>query len=301
MLGIYMMQQPFKTAHPLKTSVHFEGLGDESNTRIRHSHVPLTVWCHKPPRWSEMSPVVFVMHGIKRNARKYLKVWRKYANRHNFLLLVPEFSKQHYPWYTVGNSRRSTITDPCTIPSTYMRIEHIFDAVQTRLQFRATSYAIYGHSAGAQFVHRLLLFVPDTRIATAICANAGWYTMLTESRPFPYGLQGSGLSPHDLSRALEKKLILWLGENDTDPRHKHLKRSTQARAQGKHRLERGKRFYEMALQEAARLGVACHWELHIAHGVGHSNSRMAKQAMTSLYPYVCKGVLFAPTGHFTTA
>src|SRR3712207_6943257 len=63
----------------------------------------------------------------------------------------------------------------------------LFDFVREATGNPSEQYRIYGHSAGAQFVHRLALFVPEARFATAIAANAGWYTMPTfDGKKFPY-------------------------------------------------------------------------------------------------------------------
>jgi len=37
-------------------------------------------------------PIVFVMHGMRRNADDYRDQWHELAKEHNFLLVVPEFS-----------------------------------------------------------------------------------------------------------------------------------------------------------------------------------------------------------------
>jgi poly(3-hydroxybutyrate) depolymerase len=172
----------------------FEGLESGHHIHNRHAPAPMTIWCHKPQRWTPEAAVLFVMHGVRRNARKYRNVWKKYAERHNFLLLVPEFSRQHYPntrAYTLGACSASSARLSQNIPQTYHVIEQVFDAAKVHLSFRANTYFIYGHSAGAQFVHRFLLFLPDSRVEAAICANAGWYTMMSDAIRFPYGLKGS--------------------------------------------------------------------------------------------------------------
>ena len=49
----------------------------------------------------------------------------------------------------------------------------------------SADYYLFGHSAGAQFVHRLLLMVPDGRYAALVAANAGWYTVPDKSIDYP--------------------------------------------------------------------------------------------------------------------
>ena len=161
---------------------------------------------------------------------------------------------------------------------TYTAIEHIFDYVKGSNGLEATSYSIYGHSAGAQFVHRLLLFCPDAHINKAICANAGWYTMPSDDFEFPYGLKGSGISVETLKKTFSKNLIILLGNQDTDENHKYLRKTPKAMAQGKHRFERGKSFFLTAKREAAKLKTRLRWKAKVIKNVGHSNSKMAEAA-----------------------
>ena len=55
---------------------------------------PLTVWYYRPPRLSVAAPVVFVMHGVKRDADSYRDTWMAAAELFGFLLLCPEFAKK---------------------------------------------------------------------------------------------------------------------------------------------------------------------------------------------------------------
>ena len=50
-------------------------------------------------------------------------------------------------------------------------------------------YALYGHSAGGQFVHRYVAFADAPRMESAVAANSGWYTM-PDDGAFPYGWGG---------------------------------------------------------------------------------------------------------------
>jgi hypothetical protein len=242
---------------------------------------PITVWYYKPEKSNPNYPVVFVMHGVRRNGREYRDSWVEHSEKGKFLLLVPEFSEKFYPGsmqYNLGNMFTPSGKSLSKSKWSYTAIECIFDHARNIDGFKAERYSIYGHSAGAQFVHRLVLFLPDARIKTAICANAGWYTMPTGRFEFPYGLKKSHISLKQFRNAFSQNLIVLLGDKDTDQNHKHLRKTKEALAQGKHRFERGKNFFQCAKRETARLNTPLNWKLQTVAGVGHSNSGMAKAA-----------------------
>jgi poly(3-hydroxybutyrate) depolymerase len=112
-----------------------------------------------PPHWDK---VLFVLHGIYRDATKYLKHWLVTAAERGIAVLAPEFSESSFPEddYASGG-----VFSPG--PSGMIRdrsewsfavIELTFDAFLAHIGILQppTSYFIYGHSAGAQFVHRSL-------------------------------------------------------------------------------------------------------------------------------------------------
>ena len=65
-------------------------------------------------------------------------------------------------------------------------IERLFDAVQHGLALKRNDYDIVGFSGGAQFVHRLVLFVPEARFRRAVAASAARYAFPSWSERFPY-------------------------------------------------------------------------------------------------------------------
>ncbi len=241
----------------------------------------IQVWYYKPVIFKDTSQIVFVMHGLKRNGEKYRDAWIPHAKQGNFLLLVPEFSKRKYPGsagYNLGNMFSSSGTKNDEASWSFTVIEDLFDHVKSISRSQESVYSIYGHSAGAQFVHRLVIFKPDARIRTAIAANAGWYTMPTEAIVFPYGLRNSGKNMNSISDSFAKKLIILLGEKDTDENHKYLRKTAEAMAQGKHRVARGHSFYNTAIRSAKEHKVQLEWKIKVISGVGHSNSRMSTHA-----------------------
>lgn len=252
---------------------------------------PIVVWYYHPENLPEDHRIVFVMHGGGRNGMGYRYPWIDHAIEQKFLLVVPEFSRDYYPdnyHYNYGNvAMRSG--DPIEERVwTFTAIEHLFDHLKKKLIFKRNSYCIYGHSAGAQFVHRMLLFKPQARIETAIAANAGWYTLPTFEKSFPAGLQGSTATPQTQKSVLGRKLVVLLGDLDISTTDSGLPRSPAAKAQGKHRLERGHTFFRTARHEAAQLETALAWEMRIAKNIGHSHIEMAEPAASIMAEQMVK-------------
>ena len=86
------------------------------------------------------------------------------------------------------------------------------------------------------------------------------------------------MTESNLTTPFAKTLVLLLGDQDTDENHQYLLKIPEAMAQGKHRLERGHFFYEMAERVAAQLKTRLKWKLVEVPGVGHSNSGMSPYA-----------------------
>ena len=68
-------------------------------------------------------------------------------------------------------------------------IERLFDIVRDELGLNRPNYDIVGFSGGAQFVHRLVLFLPEARFRRAVAASAGRYAFPSWSEKFPYRTQ----------------------------------------------------------------------------------------------------------------
>jgi hypothetical protein len=232
----------------------------------------------RPANADAAAPVVFVMHGVRRDAQRYLTDWQSLAEQHGFVVVVPEFSEAGFPG-AAGYSLGSTVDAAGhVLPRerwAYSQIEKIFDAVVQREQLLARGYKLYGHSAGAQFVHRFVLLGAGPRLELAIAANAGWYTLPSYEVAWPYGLGGAPGGDHPLSSALATPLVVLVGDRDTDRTDPDLRRTPEAMTQGPHRLARAQHFYAEARTVAERLGVALGWSCFIAVGVAHQNAQAA--------------------------
>ena len=247
---------------------------------------PLRVWYYRPARYSEGRPILFVMHGVKRNAAEYRDNWAFAAERYGFLLLCPEFSADHYPRkaYQLGGLVDAPDGWLPEEARTFGVIERIFDFVKEKTRNATGRYYLYGHSAGGQFVHRLVLFMPRARFEKAVAANTGWYTMpVFGGKKFPYSLRHSGISETKLEEAFGRQLVVLLGGQDTNTDDPTLRKSRAARKQGAHRLERGHAFYATAKSEAARLGAELNWTLHTIPGAAHHDPHMMPTAARMLF------------------
>lgn len=240
------------------------------------------VYLTRPVHLAADRPVVFVMHGVGRNAEEYRDQWHKLAIEHDFLLVVPEFSKRQYPGseaYNLGNVFDAAGRLRPATEWSFSTIEPIFDEVRRHFGMTTKAYAIYGHSAGGQFVHRFLYHVPKARVTRVVVANAGWYTMPVYNVAFPYGLRNSVVSSADLAATLAMPVTILLGEQDIDPEHPSLNREPEALLQGPHRFARGQAFFAAAADASARLGVPFGWQLVTVPDAGHDNRLMAPAAV----------------------
>ncbi len=253
---------------------------------VAHGGKTIPVWYFLPEAARDDAPVLIVMHGVNRDADRYRDEWSEHARQYGFILLAPEFSKEAFPGedrYNLGNMLDEQGRPLPREQWTFSYLEPIFDAMKNATGNRSERYHLYGHSAGAQFVHRFLFFMPKARVAKAVAANAGWWTLPDLAVDFPYGLRGSTMDAASLKAALNRPLVVLLGTADTDPNHVHLRRTPEALAQGPHRFARGQCFYAAGQRQASALGVPFDWQLATAPGVAHSDKGMSKFAVRLLF------------------
>jgi hypothetical protein len=221
-------------------------------------------------------PIWFVMHGASRDAERYVRAAAPVAERFGALALVIRFTKQAYPEssdYTLGVGTRN-----------YAEVERAFAAVRAAVGGRQPGYYLFGHSAGAQFTHRLLTFLPAAHVLGAVAANAGWYTLPVAEDPrtntMPYGLAGSSVEANDVRELFSKPLVILVGERDTATAETDdLVRGTpQAEAQGATRLARGEFYFATAEARAKQLGAELAWRLATVPRVGHDAGEMIPSA-----------------------
>ena len=249
--------------------------------------------------------VWFVMHGVNRNAEDYVRAAAPVAERVDALLVVVEFSRSAYPNgadYTLGVTTygaadgRALKEGRWRSPDMYVysEIERLFGLITRTLGGKQPGYYLFGHSAGAQFVHRMLTFLPNARVLGAVAANAGWYTLPVRGDPhadespefvMPYGLHGTPVDETAVRTLLGRNLTIILGELDTASADEdaNVRDTRETRSQGRNRVERGKHYFELSQREAQRLGTPFNWRLATVHKANHRASDMLPSVVPFLF------------------
>jgi dienelactone hydrolase len=239
---------------------------------------PMRVYTYRPRQCDEDCPIQIVLHGMSRAASNYRDYWELAADRYGFLVVSPEFSKDSWPGSAGYNQGGVGETDDRSKWG-FLVVEHLFDEVRTTQK----DYRLFGHSAGAQFVHRFLYFVPENRSSVAVIGNAGWYT-LPEWRSdkvsfkWPHSLAGAKVGEKEARQALSRRLLVLLGENDTDANAADLDNADGSLAQGANRVERGEYFFATATALAKEIGAPFNWELSYVPNTDHNGSVMSRAA-----------------------
>jgi len=253
------------------------------------SNKSINVYYHTPQGDLTNFPILFSFHGGSRNADDYRDDWIQMANANNFMVFAPEFNSDDFPsgdMYNLANIFQdgdNPSSDTFNSPDswTFSIIDQLFDFIKSEIGGNQTTYNAWGHSAGAQFLHRFVFYLPDSKLNIAVCSNAGWYTVPESGVVFPYGILESQLSNSNLISAFSKKLYVHLGDADTDPNSSSLRHNDIVdEQQGLNRLVRGRYFFETSQEKAESLNATFNWEkTPEVSGVGHDHTAMALDAL----------------------
>lgn len=244
----------------------------------------IKVWTYRPSKWQNEDKIVFVMHGGGRNADDYLDAWIEIAEENNLFIVAPEFENKFSKYmtndYQEGNLYTFFGTKNPKEEWVYTVVENIFDHIKSFNSITNQHYDIFGHSAGGQFVHRMILLMPLTRIGMAVSANSGFYTLPDEDFEFPYGIENTALDlESDFSDSYRKRLVILLGALDNNESLGTFRTTDLAMKQGANRLERGTNFYNLNRELANNRNWLFNWNIDTVPNVGHDYMEMSKSAV----------------------
>ena len=235
----------------------------------------------RPKRFTAATPVLFVHHGVLRNGADYRDYWLGLVDEADVLVVAPEFPADSFPgaaWYNFGNrSNKSGQTNP-EPQWTYGVDEQVFAGLQAAGITAQKGYGVWGHSAGGQYVHRMISLGLRGHVRAAVTANAGTYAMPTLDVGYPFGLGGTGMTDENLRALLGFRLTVMAGTADIDTASPHFPKEAAAMVQGPTRYARAHQYIATARAQAARLGIACAWTIVDVTGIDHNGEKMSAAA-----------------------
>ena len=232
-----------------------------------------------PESIDENTKIIFIMHGASRNAEKYINDWLPLAQNRNVVLIAPEFSKERFPDYVylmMSTEKGKLLKDQSLYLNDSLGL--LFDFFKAKLKLSTTTFRLYGHSGGSQFVNRYLLLSDETRIEKAAMANAGFYTFVDRQSPYPFGIKNMNVSDERIEWFLRLKGGVFLGDTDNDPAHRSLPSMRKAKKQGRHRFERGTNFFNDLIALGVEKNLPFRWRYQSVPRVAHDNAGMSLAA-----------------------
>ena len=174
--------------------------------------------------------------GVNRNGRDYRNYWLELVDEVGILNLrrIPRGVVPEYLWYHFGNlhlkTARPTRVKPGPLGSTRGYSNSCAQSVTTR-----QGYGLFGHSAGGQFVHRMLSLGFRDRVVIAISANAGTYAMPDLATPWPFGLGETDVYAEALRALLAFPITVMAGTEDVLTTGRFFPRGPRSMRQGANR------------------------------------------------------------------
>lgn len=268
---------------PARNSVGKQAFYFDNGGKLKN---PIKVFYYSPKADADNMPIVVMLHGAERDASAYMDGLINTANALGCKIIAPEFDKEDYDGadlYNLGNvynRNKKKFNDPKLW--SFSLIEPLFDYVVTQTKSESKGYYLYGHSAGAQFVHRYLMFVENPRVIRAAIANAGWYTLPDSDGQFPYGLMGSPVAEQQLAKFFAINMCVLVGTADTDRSSVGFNVTDEAESQGKTRFERGVFYFNYSKKKAEEMNVPFNWKQVLVPDVGHNNGKMGEVGLPCL-------------------
>lgn len=242
---------------------------------------PLMLHSARPQEWSPDTPVLFVHHGVGRNGEAYRDYWLKLVDDIGVFVIAIEFSEEHFPdylWYHFGNRHDEAGAPNPREQWTYGIDERLFSELRDQKLTRRRRYGLFGHSAGGQFVHRMLSFGYRDHVAIAVSANAGTYAMPDLQTAWPFGLGETELDHRSLRELLEFPLTVMTGTQDIKTTGRYFPKGPRSMRQGATRHERAHNYVRAGHEAAAAFGTRCAWTVINVPDVGHHGERMSVAA-----------------------
>jgi hypothetical protein len=241
----------------------------------------LVLHAARPADWNPGRPVVFIHHGVARNGRDYRDYWLAHVDPGAMLAIAIEFPETSFPeylWYNFGNLHAKDGTRNPRDQWTFGIDTRLFAALRAQGITATNRYGLFGHSAGGQYVHRMLSFGYREQVAVAVSANAGTYAMPDLGTDWPWGLGATEATADTLPAFLAFPLTVMAGTEDTKTTGRFFPKGPKSLRQGATRYARAHTYLAAARKAASEQAAALAWRVIDVPGVGHDGKRMSAAA-----------------------
>jgi hypothetical protein len=243
---------------------------------------PLVLHAARPRGYRSGLSVLFVHHGVARNGRDYRDYWLDLVDDAGTLAISIEFPEASFPehlWYHFGNLRNKDGTPTRREEWTYGIDERLFELLRAQRITTRQSYGLFGHSAGGQFVHRMLSFGFRDHVAVAPSQPMPGPTAMPDlTIPWPFGLGETDVDTDALRTLLGFRITVMAGTADVSTTGRFFPKGPRSMRQGATRYERAHNYVRSGHAAAAALQTSCAWTVIDVPGVGHDGKRMAAAA-----------------------
>jgi hypothetical protein len=242
---------------------------------------PLVLHAACPRKYDTETPVLFVHHGVRRNGEDYRDYWLDLVDEACVLAISIEFPEASFPeylWYHFGNLHDKDGEPNPRKAWTFGIDERLFQELRAQGVTTRQRYGLFGHSAGGQYVHRMLSFGFRDHVAVAVSANAGTYAMPDLATPWPFGLGEMGVDNAALRALLAFPITVMAGTEDVLTTGQFFPKGPRSMRQGATRFERAHNYVRSGHNAAAALETNCAWTIIDVPNVGHDGKLMSAAA-----------------------
>jgi pimeloyl-ACP methyl ester carboxylesterase len=222
-------------------------------------------------------PLFVAVHGISRNAEEHAQAFAPLAEKLGVIVLAPLFDERHYADYQrLGRTGLGARAD--------LALLRMIKAVREDLDLVGRRVFLYGHSGGAQFVHRFAMAHPEQVSGLALSA-AGWYTWPDPALVYPLGIG----KPSDLAdvafdprRFLAIPACIYVGAEDVSREGSFNHSARLDQLEGTTRLERARRWAAAMTAASRAFGHDTAYTVHEIGGANHDFTTMVNHGLPAL-------------------
>ena len=260
------------------------GAGGQSGQQtVTLDGTPLEVFTYRPGGCTTAG-ILLVFHGLERNVAGYRDDAIPLAQRYCLFVAAPLFDLARFPGraYQRGGIVRDGAVQPAATWT--VRYAPLLGEWARQAEGRPDlPYAQIGHSAGAQYLSRVVAYSTGSP-SRSVIANPSTWVRPSLDIAAPYGFGGVPGAEAALRRYLAAPVTVLLGQEDRGA--KNLATSDEAEDQGANRYERGQTVFAEAEASARQHGWPFNWTLAVVPGVGHSARQMltSDAAFAALHP-----------------